>query len=53
MRQMGCPVRLSGVDFRVDADALIGHLERAGHVLLGEGADVRPDDVRNILTLAA
>ena len=53
MASMGCPVRISEAGFALDADALIAHLEQAGHTRLGENADIQPEDVRAILRLAA
>lgn len=51
-RRMGCPVRPSelGVDF--DPEPVVGHLERAGQVRLGEHGTISPDTVRAILRAA-
>ncbi|PCJ88469.1 MAG: NADH-dependent alcohol dehydrogenase [Hyphomicrobiales bacterium] len=51
--RMSCPIRLSESGVKISASDLIEHLERAGHIALGEGGDIRPDDVRKILKLAA
>jgi NADP-dependent alcohol dehydrogenase len=53
-RAMGCPVRLSDVlPIRIVPEEIISHLDRAGQTALGEASDVRLDDVREILRLAA
>jgi NADP-dependent alcohol dehydrogenase len=53
-RDMGCPVRLSDVaPIEIVPEDVVSHLERAGQTSLGERNDVRPQDVRNILALAA
>ncbi|MGI6245912.1 MAG: iron-containing alcohol dehydrogenase [Pseudochelatococcus sp.] len=51
-RRMGCPVHPAefGVDF--DPESVVGHLERAGHVALGEHEGIGPDAVRAILRAA-
>ena len=51
--RMGCPVRISDMPIRVDASDLVEHLERAGQTELGEQQDIRPQDVREILRMAA
>ena len=38
---------------RVVADDVVHHLEVAGQTALGERGDIRPDDVRAILKMAA
>lgn len=53
MRSMNCPVRISEAGIDLDAEALVSHLERAGHTSLGEAEDIHPDDVRKILKMAA
>lgn len=53
MARMGCPTRISDAGLIVDADALVRHLEKAGHTHLGERQDIYPADVRNILDHAA
>jgi NADP-dependent alcohol dehydrogenase len=53
MVRMGCPVRISEAGIELSADDLVAHLEQAKHVRLGENADIRPDDVRQILAMAA
>ncbi len=54
MAHMGCPVRISQQDaLEVDVEALVSHLEKAGHTELGENQDIRPEDVRKILSMAA
>ena len=53
MASMGCPIRISDAGIALDADHLIAHLEQAGHTRLGENADIRPEDVRTILAMAA
>jgi NADP-dependent alcohol dehydrogenase len=53
MARMGCPVRISEAGIDLGADALVAHLEQASHTRLGESGDIRPDDVRRILELAA
>ena len=53
-RTMGCPVRLGDVaPIRVVAEDVVHHLEVAGQTALGERGDIKPDDVRAILKLAA
>jgi NADP-dependent alcohol dehydrogenase len=53
MMRMGCPVKISDMGLTIDADALVEHLQKAGHTRLGEAQDIQPDDVRKILKLAA
>jgi len=54
MAKMGCPVKVSQEnDLKIDAQALVEHLEKAGHTSLGETQDIRPDDVRKIIAMAA
>jgi NADP-dependent alcohol dehydrogenase len=53
MIRMGCPVKISDMELTIDADALVEHLQKAGHTRLGEAQDIQPDDVRKILKLAA
>jgi NADP-dependent alcohol dehydrogenase len=54
MAKMGCPIKISDIDnLSIDTEALVEHLEKAGHTSLGEAQDIRPDDVRKILTMAA
>ena len=53
MGSMGCPIRIAEAGIELDADALVAHLEQARHTALGEGGDIRPDDVRAILRMAA
>jgi NADP-dependent alcohol dehydrogenase len=53
MIRMGCPVKISDMELTIDADALVEHLEKAGHTRIGEAQDIQPDDVRKILKLAA
>ncbi len=53
-RRMGCPVRFSEIaSIEVAPEAVVEHLETAGQTALGENGDIRPDDVRAILKLAA
>jgi NADP-dependent alcohol dehydrogenase len=53
-RTMECPVRLSDVlPIRIAPEEIISHLDRAGQTALGEASDVRLNDVREILRLAA
>jgi NADP-dependent alcohol dehydrogenase len=53
-RTMGCPVRLSDVaPIKIDIEGVVHHLEAAGQIALGERGDIKPDDVRAILKLAA
>ena len=51
--QMGCPVALSGFDQAIDHEKIVDHLEKAGHVALGEDRAVNPAMVRAILEKAA
>lgn len=53
MRRMGCPVRISEAGITISGNAMVDHLERAGHTKLGENADITPRDVLAILELAA
>jgi NADP-dependent alcohol dehydrogenase len=53
MIKMGCPVKISDMELTIDADALVEHLEKAGHTRIGEAQDIQPEDVRKILKLAA
>lgn len=53
MARMSCPVRISQAGISVDADDLVGHLERADQTSLGENGDIGPADVREILKLSA
>lgn len=54
MARMGCPVKISQIDgLHLDAEAVVTHLEKAGHTSLGESQDIRPDDVRAILKMAS
>lgn len=53
MARMACPIRISDIPgLRIKADRLVEHLEKAGHTRLGEGQDIRPQDVRVILQMA-
>jgi len=53
MALMGCPIRISDEGgLGIDAEAIVEHLEKAGHTGLGEAGDIRPDDVRQILAMA-
>ena len=51
--RMGCPVRLSELGITVDPVALVDHLKRAGQTKLGEGQDIGPEAVHEILRQAA
>src|SRR5690606_2657200 len=51
--QMGCPVSLSGFEEAIDHEKIVDHLEKAGHVALGEDRGVTPSLVRAILSKAA
>lgn len=51
--QMGCPVKLSDFDKAIEHDKIVDHLEKAGHVALGEDRGVNPTMVRSILSKAA
>jgi NADP-dependent alcohol dehydrogenase len=53
MAKMGCPIRISDAGIELSADDLVAHLEQARHIELGENADIRPEDVRTILKMAA
>lgn len=50
--RMGCPVRVSQLGVPFDAEPVVAHLERAGHVALGEHGAIDPDAVRAILRAA-
>lgn len=50
---MGCPVRTGQFEVRVDNERIIDHLERAGHVSLGEVRNIETAAVRTILLSAA
>lgn len=53
-RRMGMPVRMSDVaPVSVSANAVNDHLVRVGHTALGEGADIGPSEVGQIIALAA
>jgi NADP-dependent alcohol dehydrogenase len=53
-RRMGCPVRFSELtSTEATQDAIVHHLEKAGHTALGELGDITPADVREILKRAA
>jgi NADP-dependent alcohol dehydrogenase len=53
-RSMGCPVRFSDIaPLTVSPDDVVTHLEAAGQTALGERGDIKPEDVRAILKLAA
>jgi NADP-dependent alcohol dehydrogenase len=53
MKRMGCPVRISEAGVSFNPEDLVSHLERASQTRLGESEDIRPDDVRKILAMAA
>jgi NADP-dependent alcohol dehydrogenase len=53
MRSMSCPVRISDARIDMDVDALIKHLADAHQTSLGESGDIRADDVRSIVAMAA
>ena len=53
MRSMSCPVRISDADIDMNVDALIKHLADADQTSLGESGDIRADDVRSIVAMAA
>jgi NADP-dependent alcohol dehydrogenase len=53
MSRMTCPIRISEALNDFDAEALIAHLEQARQTELGEGADIGPSEVRDILALSA
>lgn len=52
--RMGCPVRLGDVaPIRIDAEAIVEHVERAGQLPLGEGKDIGGNEIRAVLAAAA
>ena len=51
--EMGCPITLGEFDEVVDHDKIVDHLEKAGHIALGEDRGVTPAMVRAILKKAA
>lgn len=53
MQSMSCPIRISDARIDMDVDALVKHLVDAGQTSLGEAGDIRTDDVRSIVAMAA
>lgn len=52
--RMGCPTRLAELaPVSVDPEVIVRHLTEAGQTALGERSDIGPDEVRQILALAA
>jgi NADP-dependent alcohol dehydrogenase len=53
MSSMGCPVRISETGIDISSDDLIELLEMSGDTALGENADIRSENVREILKMSA
>ncbi len=53
MARMGCPVRISEAVSNFNAADIIRHLQSARQTKLGEASDIGPDQVRDVLALAA
>ncbi|NEI72565.1 iron-containing alcohol dehydrogenase [Rhizobium lusitanum] len=53
MARMSCPVRISQAGIELDPQAVLDHLQHANQTSLGERADIKGDDVRRIIAMAA